>query len=79
MTTWNMRYVAYAAANGLSPEAMLEADQARYPGGCMCDYIIWIGQRWAEFRKLFARDRHITTEQYHADFDAWLLTKAHGT
>lgn len=43
-------YVAYAKAHGREPEAMLEHDTERWPGGKMCGYLLWGGERlhaWA--------------------------------
>lgn len=51
MNLWNPRYVAFAASNGLTPEAQLDADRAAYPGGCMVPFMAWISERKAAFRK----------------------------
>jgi hypothetical protein len=42
-------FVAYANAHGRTPEAQLEHDKAQFPGGCMCVFILWIGERKRTF------------------------------
>lgn len=39
---WNPYFLAYARAAGREPDAQLEHDKARYPGGCMAGFIVWI-------------------------------------
>ncbi len=71
--TMNPRYVNYAMANGRDADAQLEHDRVEFPGGCMCGYIIWIGQRWAEFGKLQGWPRnYIKSDADHKAFDLWL-------
>lgn len=48
---WNPRYVAYAAKDGLTPEEALARDLDLRPGGCMVDFILWVGDRVRAFRK----------------------------
>lgn len=50
---WNSRFVAYAKAHDKTPEAMLEHDTERYPGGKMCGFTFWIQDMWREWRWLF--------------------------
>lgn len=45
----NPRFVAYAASKGLTPEDALARDKKRYPGGCMCGFILWISRKQREF------------------------------
>lgn len=76
MKRWNSRYVAYAKAHGRSPEAMLEHDEEQWPGGKMAGFILWIRERWAEWRKLFGPppgpwEWH-PMEADHKHFDEWL-------
>lgn len=51
MKKWNFRYVHYAAEQGRSPEAQLEHDIEKYPGGRMTGFLLWISARWAEWSK----------------------------
>lgn len=44
------RYVAYATAHGRDPEAMLDHDDERFPGGCMAGFIVWVGAQLRDFR-----------------------------
>lgn len=76
MTEWNPRYVCYAKAHGKTPDGMLAYDRERFPGGVMGAFIIWIDQRWAEWRALRGR-RHDDPLWIHdhEDFDAWLAAK----
>ncbi len=69
---WNPRYVAYSLAHGRTPEVMLDYDKKRCPGGCMGEFIIWMGQRWAEWCSLTGAIPHSYTKADHANFDAWL-------
>lgn len=64
MSNWNPRYTAYACSHGLSETAMLEADRAKYPGGCMAGYIIWVSNKASEFRRM-------TNTPIIADHDAF--------
>lgn len=47
------RFVAYAKAHGREPQAQLDHDSKRWPGGCMCGFICWIGERKAAFLKVW--------------------------
>jgi len=70
-TGYQPRYVAYCVAQGRDPDAQLAHDQEAWPGGCMCGFIVWIGERWQQWEKLFGR-KPIKGQQEHDDFDAWL-------
>ena len=77
--SWNPRYAAYAKAHGRAPEDMLEHDKERWVGGRMAGYIVWIQERWAEWRELFAPlpgpwGWHATSED-HVRFDEWLARR----
>ena len=48
---WNPRFVAYAAAHGKTPSAMLEHDDEAWPGGKMCGFILWIREKIFAFVK----------------------------
>lgn len=70
---WNRRYLAYCRAQGTpDPDAMIERDHERWPGGPMTGYILWIRERWAEWATANKRDRNHLTDEDHAAFDAWL-------
>ena len=72
-TAWNPRYVAFCAEHGREPEAQLAHDREQFPGGCMCDFILWIDARWRAWRKAMQIDPHAPlTNEYHAAFDRWL-------
>ena len=45
----NSLYLAYCRAHGKTPEEMAEHDAAEWPGGRMCGYILWMGERKKEF------------------------------
>lgn len=66
----NPRFVAYAASNGLTPEAQIEADRTRYPGGLMCGFILWSDERLREFFGTPVPSG-IKAERW-AEYDAWL-------
>lgn len=48
---WNPRYVAYAASQGRTPEAMQAHDEQAWPGGRMAGFILWISERREAFRR----------------------------
>lgn len=72
MSEWNPRFVKYSKTNGLSPDDMLTADRAKYPGGLMNGYINWINGKWAEWVKLTGAHPTIRSEAERVAFDAWL-------
>lgn len=85
---WNPYFVAYAATNGRTCAAQVEHDREEYPGGSMVGFILWMNQRWAEWRELRGVPRtipsaplqgaphgfwfHILSPSDHADFAGWL-------
>ncbi len=48
--SWNPNFLAYAQAHGREPQAMIDADAIKYPGGKMCGYILWIMRQEKAFR-----------------------------
>ena len=71
--SYQPRYAAYARAHGKTPEQMAGHDEEQWPGGCMCGFILWIGDRWREWRKLKGYSHNwILSEADHVEFDAWL-------
>lgn len=75
----HLRYKAYCLFHGAStPKEMMDRDRKLYPGGFMCGYILWIGQMWRKFYKIFAQ-RYVCdgeSEKWQ-DFDRWLLERVH--
>lgn len=74
----NPRFVAYASANGRTPEAQLAHDAEAFPGGKMCGFIIWIGRQWRAWALATKHPRAkdscaILTEADHAAFTAWVM------
>lgn len=75
---WNRRYVVYARAHGQTPEQMGSSDVQLWPGGRMTGYIVWIEERWSEYRALRGWIRQYPLSPAdHAAFDAW-LEASHG-
>lgn len=71
---WNPRFVAYAQAHGRTPEAQLEADRERWPGGIMAGFIVWTRQRWQVWaEEIGRRDLEVLTQEEHDAFTAWVL------
>lgn len=66
---YHPRFLAFAASQGATPQ---EASERGRPLKGR-PYVIWIGERWTEWRKLRGRSAysHLTAAD-HADFDAWL-------
>lgn len=70
---WNSRYVVYAETHGFDPATMLAVDRVLWPGGCMVGFMVWIGERWTEFRrKEGLRWDAPLGDVEHAAFDAWI-------
>ena len=74
---WQPRYVHYARERGLSPEQVLEQDRKDFPGGVMCEYMIWIQKRWHEWAVLTEHPRAKNSNSKfsnddHTAFDSWL-------
>ena len=44
------RYLAYCKAHGRKPEEQMEHDREQWPGGIMCGFILWMSQKFAEWR-----------------------------
>lgn len=72
----NPRYVCYATVHRKTPDAMLAADRERFPGGHMAGFMIWIRQRWHEYRGAHGihPDAPISPAQ-HDHFTEWLERK----
>lgn len=73
MGSWNPRYVHYARVHGHAPEAMLEVDRERWPGGLMCGFTLWIQARWREWDRLVgwpSGEPH--SSEQGKQFDLWL-------
>lgn len=66
----NPRFARYAAVNGRSPEEQLAHDAGQFPGGKMTGFMLWISERWVEFRAAHQLSRDAIPD--HAKFDAWL-------
>lgn len=56
----NPRYLLWRVWHGDNPSMRL------------WDYTAWMNKRWPEFCAEAKRNRHMLSEQDHADFDAWL-------
>ena len=71
--SWNPRYLAYSAAHLRTPAEQLRHDVAEYPGGCMAGFLIWIKQRWRQWRALngFGPEDILGSPEVR-QFDAWL-------
>lgn len=72
MKVWNQRYVAYAAAAGMTPEQRLATDKATWPVGCMTGFILWNMERWREWGTTGTSTK---SPDDHRRFDAWLAAK----
>lgn len=66
MTTWNPRYVAYAKANGKSPEDMIAGQKS------MVGFILWISEQVVAFRNENPGAFVGTAIQDNAAFDRFL-------
>jgi len=75
---WNPRYVCYARAHGREPQAMLDYDRDRFPGGSMSGFVVWNGDKWKEFANKFHPKTPPELRQcYHGDeYDRWLAAES---
>lgn len=66
------RYMAYARAQGRSPEAQLAHDEAEWPGGRMCGFVLWISEKWREF-EAGVRNPPMRLGEVQGRFDEFLV------
>lgn len=68
----NPRYVRYATVHGRTPHAMMAHDEARYPGGRMTGFTLWIGRKKRQYERLGGAllDTHVWDQR---DWDLFLL------
>jgi hypothetical protein len=75
---WNPRYLAYMRAHGFTdPDAMLEADRERWPGGVMCGFTLWIREQWNAWEATLSpqerkRTHDLRDERDHVAFDTFI-------
>lgn len=72
---WNTRFVCYAASHGREPREQIEHDAGVWLGGKMAGYIIWIGERWREWKKETKFSSSFLLVSDHERFDAWLAKR----
>lgn len=49
--TYQKLYIKYCQENQKEPKEMLAFDKERFPGCCMCGYILWISEKRVEYFK----------------------------
>lgn len=72
---WNPRYLNYCRVHGRQwrPEDQIAADRERWPGGCMAGFLLWIDQRWREWRWAHGIGPDDVLDGHdHKAFDRWL-------
>lgn len=80
----NPRYLAYCSAHGMTPEAMAEHDEVRWPGGRMAGFILWMSEQSRKFFKAhpeaFSKGWNGVPDPYqlsdHSAWDTWLQNQA---
>jgi hypothetical protein len=82
-TRWNPRYVAYAAAHGMSPGAMLARNADRPAGDKVPPFGLWNSQRIVEWVATFPPQRRSYVREFWtahpvlvAQYDEWLVRRA---
>lgn len=70
--SYQPRYLAYCAAHSTEPDAMLAADDERWPGGRMCGFILWIASKWNEWYVAIGKKPAVLGPEEHRQFDEWL-------
>lgn len=81
MAEWNPRYVAWATSQGRTPEEQHARERGDDSVSTLSAFSRWILERWDEWRALRGLkprgiDRDYLTPEQHADFDAWVQTRA---
>lgn len=59
---------------------MLARDRVKWPGGCMCGFMLWVRERWGEWKQSVGywsghcqfRIGDGVTMEAHYHFDQWL-------
>jgi len=76
------RYIEYARDHGLTPDRMLARDKRDWPGGCMCGFILWTGERIQECKEqhpeFFIADPGSSKPRdlwNHVAYDVWLKAR----
>lgn len=70
MTSWNRRFVAFAKANGRTPEAQNAIDLA---GTHKLEFILWMSRKWQEFAEAHGCKVSYWLQIWdHTEFDKWL-------
>jgi hypothetical protein len=73
----NPRYIAYCQAHGRSAGEQLSYDREKYPGGVMAGFILWLGEKWFEWRTNNKRKRDdILSDEDHSSFDRYLTSSS---
>ena len=71
-------YVVYAKSHGREPDDMWDHDKERWPGGKMCGYILWMGERMRAWYNLThhprVKDSNATLwPEERTQFHEWLM------
>lgn len=73
MNKWNPRYTAYAIAHGKTEAEMLRHDKTVYSGGCMAGFMIWIDEKWHEWKAINSVSFNaVLSDADYKSFDDWL-------
>lgn len=70
---WNLRFAAYAASRGMTPEQVHEADHTTYPGGRFAGFLVWNSRRIGEFLRETGAHRSVVMRT--GAYDDWLATR----
>ena len=69
----NPRYVVYSLLQGNDPATQLEVDRKRWPGGCMCGFILWSRAMIQAARKQIPQAFVVGGDLFdHELYDKWL-------
>ena len=63
----NPHYLSYCKARGRTLQEQLEHDRATYPGGIMCEFILWMRERHIAYQLAHGADPQGSIE----DHEAW--------